>query len=75
MPIFDFLTRTGINPLLFLSILFLCILPNLWSICHVTRHYFETPTERTAWLGALMFLPIIGGVFYILYGRKRVRKF
>ena len=74
MPLFDFLNRSGINPPLFLSLLAICILPNLWSICHVARHCFQTPTERTAWLGVLMFFPVIGGIFYIVYGRKRVRK-
>lgn len=50
------------------------ILPNLWGIFHVYKNQFPTPQERAAWLMALVILPVIGGLGYILFGRKRTHK-
>lgn len=47
------------------------ILPNLWSIIHLYKYEFPTPQERTAWIMAQVFLPVIGGLGYMLFGRKR----
>lgn len=57
-----------------LPLLVLPILPNLWGILHVHRNTFPTPQERAAWILALVVLPILGGVGYILFGRKRTQK-
>ncbi|MFW6324657.1 MAG: PLDc N-terminal domain-containing protein [Desulfovibrionales bacterium] len=55
-------------------ILLVPILPNLWSIWHIFRCDFPTPQEKMAWLGVTVFLPVLGGLGYIFWGRKRGRK-
>lgn len=61
-------------PVWALPLLLLPIVPNLWSIWHLYRHEFPTYQERSAWIVAQVILPVIGGVGYILIGRKRAIK-
>lgn len=75
MPLFDFLQRTQISPTLFFLFLLLCILPTLWAIWNIMHSRFSTPTERTLWLFLVMIFPVIGGIIYIIWGRKRACKF
>jgi len=49
------------------------ILPNLWAIAHIYRHHFASGTEKMAWLMAQILLPVIGGLAYIVVGRKRAQ--
>lgn len=60
--------------LLILPVLVLPIVPNLWAIWHVYRHDFATPQERMAWLVAQIILPVIGGLGYFVFGRRRALK-
>ena len=61
------------NPgLIFL--IFLPILPNLWAIIHIFRNDFETPQEKMIWIGLAVFVPLIGGLAYLILGRRRVLK-
>lgn len=57
-----------------LPLLLLPILPNLWGIVRVYRREFPTPQERAAWLVALIVLPVIGGLMYMLLGARRATK-
>mgnify|MGYP006279305903 FL=1 len=61
------------SPFLFL-LLIIPILPNLWAIWHSFRCEFNTPQEKMAWLAASVFLPVIGGIIYIIWGRRRGQK-
>ncbi len=54
--------------------LLLPILPNLWAIWHIFRCDFPTAQEKMAWLVAAMFLPVLGGIVYLLLGRKRAKR-
>jgi len=54
-----------------LIILAVPILPNLWAIWHIFRRDFATPQEKMAWLAAAVFLPVLGGLVYLFFGRKR----
>lgn len=45
------------------------ILPNLWSIWHILNHAFATPETRMYWLLLAIFVPVFGGIVYIIYGR------
>ena len=56
------------------ALLALPILPNLWSIWHVNTHRFANPVERTLWLAACIFVPCLGGLAYVFFGRSRVLK-
>jgi len=56
------------------ALLALPILPNLWSIWHVNTHRFAKYTERLLWLLACIFVPCLGGLAYMLFGRPRALK-
>lgn len=60
--------------LLALPLLIVPILPNLWSIWHVHKNEFPTHQERAAWILAQIFLPVLGGLAYILFGKNRTIK-
>ncbi len=55
-------------------ILLLPILPNLWSIWHIFKNDFPTPQEKMTWVLIATFLPVIGGILYVFWGRKKVIK-
>ena len=57
--------------LLIVLLMILPILPNLWSIWHIFHRNFKTPQEKMAWIGITVFIPALGGIIYILCGRKR----
>lgn len=61
-------------PLWALPLLLVPIIPNMWSIMHLYRNEFPTQQERAAWIVAQVILPVLGGVGYILFGRKRALK-
>ena len=56
-----------------LAIVFLPALLNLWGIWHAYSHTFATPLERLLWMLACIFLPVIGGVLYLVLGFRRAR--
>lgn len=47
------------------------ILPNLYSIWHIWTHSFKPPEKRFYWLALAVFVPVLGGLIYIFYGRKQ----
>ena len=49
-----------------IALLFLPALLNLWGIWHAFNHTFETPLERVLWMVACVFVPVLGGVAYVL---------
>lgn len=57
-----------------LLLLALPILPNLWCIWHSFNHEFPNPPEKFIWLGAGVFLPVLGGLLYLFWGRTRIIK-
>ena len=64
----------GLSPvqlLLIVLLIVLPILPNLWSIWHIFHRDFATPQEKMIWLALAVFIPVLGGLTYILFGRKR----
>jgi len=61
------------SPLLLL-LLIVPILPNLWAIWHIFRSDFNTPQEKMAWLAVAVFLPVLGGIIYLIGGIRRARK-
>ncbi|WP_027370666.1 PLDc N-terminal domain-containing protein [Desulfovermiculus halophilus] len=47
------------------------IAPNLWAIWHIFHCEYPSYAEKMGWLVAAMFLPVLGGVAYCVWGRKR----
>ncbi len=61
-----------LNMLIWIIILLIPILPNLWSIWHIFKHDFRTPQDKMTWVLIATFIPVIGGILYIFWGRKKV---
>ena len=66
--------KTVLFIILIVIVFFIPILPNLWSIWHIFHHDFKSPNEKMVWIFITMFLPVIGGIVYIIFGRKKVIK-
>lgn len=49
-------------------------IPNLFGIWHAWNRVFPTPQERLWWLGACVFVPVLGGIAYLIFGMRRARK-
>ncbi|MFI3271655.1 MAG: PLD nuclease N-terminal domain-containing protein [Pseudomonadota bacterium] len=47
---------------------------NIWSIWHAYTHEFPTPIQKVIWMVAGVFLPVIGGVAYLLFGMRNAQK-
>ena len=57
-----------------MMMLVLPILPNMWALKHCFHHDFPTEKEKFRWMMACVFLPCIGGLAYILVGRRHASK-
>ncbi|MDD2966587.1 MAG: PLDc N-terminal domain-containing protein [Desulfovibrionaceae bacterium] len=55
----------------YIPLLILPMLPNLWSIWHVWSHDFADMQQKMLWLLLPVFLPCLGGLIYIVVGRKK----
>lgn len=54
-----------------LALLSLPILPNLWAIWHAMRHEFPGEREKYWWTLGAVFVPVLGGLAYLLFGLRR----
>ena len=55
-------------------VLGLFAVPNLFGIWHAFHRVFPTPQERLFWIGVCIFVPVIGGISYLIFGLRRARK-
>lgn len=60
--------------ILILVLLTLPILPNLYAIWHSFHADFSTHQEKMVWIAVSVFVPVLGGLAYLIWGRKRVRR-
>ena len=51
-------------------VLLIPILPNLWSIWDIWTHPFKDYKEKMLWLVVAVSIPVLGGLLYILIGRR-----
>lgn len=61
---------SDVSPATF-ALLMLPALINIWGISHAARHSFPRENERALWIAACIFLPVIGGVLYLIFGLRR----
>ncbi|MFV0420737.1 PLDc N-terminal domain-containing protein [Oleidesulfovibrio sp.] len=73
LPIIDLIQQAD-NLALTMLLLALPIVPNLWCIWHAYSNEFPTPAERLLWMGIGVFVPVIGGLAYLIFGWRRSRK-
>jgi drug/metabolite transporter (DMT)-like permease len=59
---------------LLITLLVLAILPNYIAIWQSFHREFPTPLERMFWFLLAIFVPLLGGIAYLIWGRKRGRK-
>lgn len=59
------------TPALTFLLLMLPAVINLWAIWHAVNHRFVQEKERTLWILAGIFLPVLGGLFYLIFGLRR----
>lgn len=57
-----------------IALLLLAILPNYIAIWQSFHREFPTPLERMFWFLLAIFVPVFGGIIYLIWGRKRGRK-
>ena len=50
------------------------ILPNLWAIWNAFHSEFATTEEKMTWVAVAVFLPVLGGLLYLFWGRRRRRQ-
>jgi hypothetical protein len=62
------------NVILNFILLGLPALPNLFGIWHAFNRSFPTKQERLIWLGVCVFVPVIGGIVYLLFGLRRAKR-
>ncbi len=60
--------------LLILALLTLPIIPNLWAIWHSFHAEFATHQEKMVWIAISVFVPVLGGLIYLFWGRKRIQR-
>ena len=47
------------------------MIPTFWAISHISRGVFATQGQRYRWLALVVFLPPVGGIIYLFFGRKK----
>ncbi len=53
------------------ALVVLFFIPTMFALWHAFTHAFASQTERVKWIVATVFLPPVGGILYMLIGRKR----
>ena len=66
-------SMTSPQAALFFGLAVIPILPNLWSLWHIFHRDFPSANEKMAWALLCIFAPVLGGVIYLIWGRKRGR--
>lgn len=50
-------------------------IPNLFGIWHAYHRVFPTDKERLIWMGVCIFVPVLGGIAYLIFGFRRAKKY
>ncbi|GAB5527836.1 MAG: hypothetical protein Roseis2KO_57080 [Roseivirga sp.] len=60
-----------------LVILFIVLIPAIlwiWALVDIIRSDFADSTNKIVWILAIIFLPVIGALLYLLIGRRQKLK-
>lgn len=55
-------------------IILMPMLPTFWSIYNICARQFADEQKKMLWLVFVVFVPVIGGIIYIFFGRKDILK-
>ena len=58
-------------PPLLLLLVFAPVLFSGWAIFHAGTHEFSSLQEKSLWIAAVVFLPLVGAIAYAFIGRSR----
>lgn len=56
-----------------LALLILPALINLWAIWSAFHREFDNPIHRILWVALAIFVPVLGGLGYIVFGYRQSR--
>jgi membrane associated rhomboid family serine protease len=42
----------------------------LWAFIDIVKRTFKDNTEKALWILIILFIPFVGSVFYLIFGRK-----
>jgi hypothetical protein len=57
-----------------LLLLLLPLVPTFWAIVDVAYKDFGTLTKKVLWGGFVVFVPCLGGVVYLIFGRRQGKR-
>ena len=57
-----------------IAILFIPFLFTIWALLDIQKSNFENQIMKYIWLMACAFLPIIGTILYIIFGKRKNNK-
>jgi peptidoglycan/LPS O-acetylase OafA/YrhL len=55
----------------FLAVMAGFLVLTLWSTWHAMHRQFESTNEKIFWVQLTILVPVLGGIAYALWGRKR----
>ncbi|SKA71410.1 PLDc N-terminal domain-containing protein [Desulfobaculum bizertense] len=56
------------------AIVLIAVLLSFWAIWHAFWRQFPSQQEKMIWLAVAVFIPFIGGIIYLLFGKNRGRR-
>lgn len=58
-----------------LLILLLPMVPTFWAIVDVANRDFGTLRKKALWGAFIVFVPCLGGIVYLIFGRRQGEKY
>lgn len=58
-----------------LLILLLPMIPTFWAIVDVANRDFGTLRKKALWGAFIVFVPCLGGIVYLIFGRRQGKKY
>jgi hypothetical protein len=52
----------------------LSMVPTVWAITDVVNRNFDDLTRKRIWIVLVVFVPCLGGVAYLIFGRRQGRR-
>lgn len=72
MPVWP--AEPSVKLIVFLVAMAVFLIISLWSIKHAMARQFPSVNEKVFWIQLAILVPILGGIAYAIWGRKRGTK-
>ncbi|WP_181308999.1 PLD nuclease N-terminal domain-containing protein [Rufibacter sp. XAAS-G3-1] len=70
----SFIGNLGAGELIILSILFIPAVFWIWALIDLLTSKFSNSIEKLIWLIAIIFIPVLGAILYLMIGRRQKRR-